>query len=85
MCLNLEWDETDWILNHSRVVYDGTNPPKPRPQRQWPPGINGEACELLFGGLTKLKERVMGDRKHLCMSFIFCAFQPLLTFYEKAT
>lgn len=49
-----------------RVVYDGTNPPKPRPQRQWPPGTNGEACELLFGGLTRLKERVMGDRKHLC-------------------
>lgn len=53
-----------WI----RVVYDGTNPPKPRPQRQWPPGINGEACELLFGGLTKLKERAMGDRKHVCTS-----------------
>lgn len=51
-----------------RVVYDGTNPPKPRPQREWPPGINGEACELLFGGLTKLKERVMGDRKHVCTS-----------------
>lgn len=59
----------------TRVVYDGTNPPKPRPQRQWPPGINGEACELLFGGLTKLKERVMEDRKHLCKSFKFCLYR----------
>ncbi|KAK2597849.1 hypothetical protein N8I77_012608 [Diaporthe amygdali] len=52
------------------VVYDGTNPPKPRPQRQWPPGINGEACELLFGGLTELKKRVMGDRKHLYLHLL---------------
>lgn len=59
------------MLSHNRVVYDGSNPPKPRPQRQWPPGINGEACELLFGGLTKLKERVMGDRRHVCKSSKF--------------
>lgn len=72
------------MLNHSRVVYDGTNPPKPRPQRQWPPGINGEACELLFGGLTRLKERVMEDRKHLCMSFTLF-FTASVIFCEKAS
>lgn len=71
-------DGIDRLIKLSRVVYDETNPPKPGAQRQWPPGINAEACHMLFGGLARLKERVMGDKYHICkQSRVACVIAAL--------
>ncbi|ROW03634.1 hypothetical protein VPNG_07198 [Cytospora leucostoma] len=52
------------------VVYDDNSPPQPRAQREWPPGTNGDACELLFGGLAMLKERNIGGRNHVYLQLL---------------
>ncbi|KAL0931234.1 uncharacterized protein CTRU02_213969 [Colletotrichum truncatum] len=44
----------------------------PSPQRQWGVGCNAEACGKFFGGMDKLKERVMMGKS--------CVYlQPLIT------
>ncbi|KAI1329140.1 acetyltransferase [Xylariaceae sp. FL0255] len=35
------------------------------------PGVNDEACEALFGGIHRMRERVVGDRKHVHLRLCF--------------
>lgn len=42
-------------------IYD--QPPKPKAGRQFGEGCNIEACEALFGGLEKQRQRLLEDQK----------------------
>ncbi|KAI0890516.1 acyl-CoA N-acyltransferase [Annulohypoxylon maeteangense] len=45
-------------------------PPKPTPLREFGPGSNAEACELVFGGTMKQRARLWGDRPHVYMALL---------------
>ena len=36
--------------------------------RDWPPGVNADACNALFGRTSTLKDRWMGDKSYVCQS-----------------
>lgn len=42
--------------------------PGPRQTRSFGDGCNIEACELVFGGLAKQRDRLVGDKKLVCRS-----------------
>ena len=41
-------------------------PPGMKTRRQFGEGCNVEACEMVFGGLAKQRDRVLGERRCLC-------------------
>lgn len=50
--------------------YLWTSTVNPPPKRTWGPGTNPEACELLFGTMTKKWFERMGGKPHFCMSLL---------------
>ncbi|KAJ4393105.1 hypothetical protein N0V93_002312 [Gnomoniopsis smithogilvyi] len=48
--------------------HDTNNPIPPVVPRQFPPGANADACELLFGRLDELRPKHMADRAHVFFS-----------------
>ncbi|KAI1334746.1 putative GNAT family acetyltransferase [Xylariaceae sp. FL0016] len=44
--------------------YFYTEKPDPSQARTFGPGCNVEACEMLFGGIAKKRERLMGERPY---------------------
>lgn len=55
-----------FLTNLARIIYDDTYRPKPKPQRESPPGANAEAFELLFGNLKRLSDRATGGKNRVC-------------------
>ncbi|KAI1213975.1 acyl-CoA N-acyltransferase [Annulohypoxylon truncatum] len=46
-------------------------PLKPSPLRDFGPGSNAEACELLFGGAKQQRLRFWGDKPHVYLSLLY--------------
>ncbi|KAI1767579.1 acyl-CoA N-acyltransferase [Hypoxylon sp. FL1150] len=50
-------------------IYSETPKPTPTP-RTFGAGCNAEACELLFGGITKQRVRILGDGPYFFLSLL---------------
>ena len=57
-------------------VYD-QGMPETGSGRQFGDGCNVEACEMVFGGLARQRERLVGGRKCVCewFSLLWCDFE----------
>ncbi|KAI8958560.1 acyl-CoA N-acyltransferase [Daldinia sp. FL1419] len=66
--------DTDLVENEKMIAFAkwhiyAEKPPQPAP-RSFGPGCNAEACELVFGYLTKLRARIWGDKKCVYLALL---------------
>ncbi|KAI1401052.1 acyl-CoA N-acyltransferase [Hypoxylon fuscum] len=52
----------EWHIYHEK--------PQPTQPRTFGPGCNKETCEMLFGGIAKQRQRIMGDKPYFYLRFL---------------
>lgn len=52
-------------------VYDAPREPGPAPARRMGEWCNAEACEAVFGGISRMHEKVVGGRRCICESISY--------------
>lgn len=57
----------EWHIYHEK--------PQPTQPRTFGPGCNKETCEMLFGGIAKQRQRIMGDKPYFCESSILQRYE----------